>query len=162
MGGSIEDWDPDEGIYPLERAVERIEAAAQVAHDLPFPFMLTARAENHIRGNPDLNDTIERLNAYARVGADVLFAPGLRDAEQITRLCEEVPKPVNVLAHRGLSRDEIVGAGAQRISVGGALTWTAVEAMARAAEQIRDRGDFTALGSAGRLKEWLQQPDSAG
>src|SRR5947209_8064791 len=161
VGGSIEDWDARKGIYPLERAVERVAAAAEVAHALPFPFMLTARAENHIRGNPDLDDTIERLNAYAQAGADVLFAPGLRDAGQVARLCESVAKPVNVLAHRGLTRDEIVGAGAQRISVGGALTWTAVEAMASAAEQIRDRGDFTTLGSAARIKEWLGQPESA-
>jgi len=161
VGGSIEDWEPGAGIYPLDRAVERVAAAAQAARHLAFPFMLTARAENHIRGHPDLDDTIARLRAYERAGADVLYAPGLRDADQIRAVCAGVSKPVNVLAHPGLTVAEIIGAGAQRISVGGALTWTAVEAMARAAEQIRDGGDFSSLGSVARIKDWLAPADAS-
>jgi 2-methylisocitrate lyase-like PEP mutase family enzyme len=155
VGGSIEDWDADDGLYPLERAVERVTAAAEAAHRLPFPFALTARAENHLRGNPDLDDTIARLQAYERAGADVLYAPGLRSVDQIRAVCAAVSKPVNVLARPGLTMAAIAGAGAQRVSVGGALTWTAVEAMARAAEQIRDSGDFSSLASPARVRDWL-------
>ena len=136
VGASIEDNDPSEGIYELAHAADRIAAAAQTAHGLDFPFTLTARAENHIRGNPDLDDTIARLQAFEAAGADVLFAPGLRTGEEIRRVCEAVSKPVNVLALRGMSMDEIIDAGAQRISVGGGLTWIAVNAMADAARRI--------------------------
>jgi 2-methylisocitrate lyase-like PEP mutase family enzyme len=117
--------------------------------------MLTARAENHIRGNPDLDDTIARLQAYDRAGADVLFAPGLRTADEIRVVCGATSKPVNVLARPGLSVSEIFDAGAQRVSVGGALAWTAIEAMARTAEQIRDSGDLSGLASATRIRDWL-------
>jgi 2-methylisocitrate lyase-like PEP mutase family enzyme len=157
VGGSIEDWDPEEGLYPLEQAAARVAAASAVARDLGFPFMLTARAENHIRGNPDLDDTIARLKAYEEAGADVLYAPGLRGVEEIGAVCAAVGKPVNVLAYRGITVAEIAQAGGQRISVGGALTWTAVEALARAAEKIRHEGDFSLLGSAARIPEWLAQ-----
>ena len=135
VGGSIEDWDPETGIYPLAQAAERVAAACEAAHRLDFPFTVTARAENLIRGNPDLDDTIARLLAYERAGADVLFAPGLRDADQIRTVCAATSKPVNVLAHAKLTMREIVDAGAQRVSVGGALTWTAVNAMVAAAER---------------------------
>jgi 2-methylisocitrate lyase-like PEP mutase family enzyme len=155
VGGSIEDWDPERGIYPIEEAVERVAAACSASRSLGFPFTLTARAENQIRGNPDLNDTIARLQAYERAGADVLYAPGLREIDQIRAVCAAVSKPVNVLAHPGLTLREIVDAGAQRISVGGALTWTAVEAMAHAAERIRDEGDFSELASGSRIRDWL-------
>jgi 2-methylisocitrate lyase-like PEP mutase family enzyme len=155
VGGSIEDWDPKQGIYPIDHAVTRIAAASQAARRLDFPFMLTARAENHIRGRRDLEDTIARLTAYERAGADVLYAPGLRGAEEIKAVCDAVTAPVNVLAFSGMTTQEIFGAGAQRISVGGALTWTAIEAAAHAAEQIRDQGDFSALASAPRIREWL-------
>ncbi len=155
VGGSIEDWDPKTGIYPLAQAVERIEAACTAAHALDFPFTVTARAENLIRGNPDLDDTIARLLAYEQAGADVLFAPGLRDGAQIRAVCEATSKPVNVLAHAKLTMREIVEAGAQRVSVGGALTWTAVTAMVAAAERIRDDGDFSVLGSSAPFREWL-------
>jgi 2-methylisocitrate lyase-like PEP mutase family enzyme len=117
--------------------------------------MLTARAENHIRGNPDLDDTIARLHAFERAGADVLYAPGLRTGDEIRAVCEAVSKPVNVLAHRGLSLSEIVEAGGRRISVGGALTWVAVNAFAAAAERMRDHGDFSMLAAPARLGEWL-------
>ena len=156
VGGSIEDWDAEDGIYPIEHAVTRIAAASDAARGLGFPFMLTARAENHIRGVRDLDDTIARLQAYERAGADVLYAPGLRDAEEIRTVCETVSAPVNVLAFPGMTSKEIFEAGAQRISVGGSLTWTAMEAMARAAEQIRDQGDFSSLASPARIREWLE------
>jgi 2-methylisocitrate lyase-like PEP mutase family enzyme len=155
VGGSIEDYDPQEGLYELDLAVERVAAAVEAARRLDFPFTLTARAENHIRRNPDIDDTIARLQAYERVGADVLYAPGLRTGEEIRAVCDAVSKPVNVLAHRGLTTSEIVAAGAQRISVGGALTWAAVGALVAAAEQIRDHGDFSALVAPARLREWL-------
>ena len=155
VGASIEDYDADHGIYPLEDAARRVAAAAEAARALDVPFTLTARAENHIRGHPDLDDTIARLQAYERAGADVLYAPGLRAGEEIRTVCDAVSKPVNVLAHRGLTMSEIVAAGAQRISVGGALTWAAVGALVAAAEQIRDHGDFSGLVAPARLREWL-------
>jgi 2-methylisocitrate lyase-like PEP mutase family enzyme len=117
--------------------------------------MLVARAENHIRGNPDLDDTIARLLAYQEAGADVLYAPGLTSASEIRAVCNAVARPVNVLAWPGLTTADIFAAGAQRVSVGGALAWTAVEAVAQAAERIRDTGDFSALGSSGRIRTWL-------
>ena len=120
-----------------------------------FRSLLTARAENHIRGNPDLDDTLARLQAFDEAGADVLYAPGLRTVEEIRTVCEAVSRPVNVLARPDLSTAEVVEAGAQRISVGGALTWTAVNAAAAADSAIRDRGDFSQLGSKPPLEEWF-------
>jgi 2-methylisocitrate lyase-like PEP mutase family enzyme len=122
---------------------------------LGFPFTLTARAENHIRGNPDLEDTIARLQAFEQAGADVLYAPGLRSAEEIGAVCQAVSKPVNVLALPGLSLSEIVAAGARRVSVGGGLTWVAVSAMVDVAKAIRDTGDFSSLATTLPLDEWL-------
>ena len=158
VGGSIEDYDPRGEIYDLDHAVERIAAACEAARQLDFPFTLTARAENLIRNNPDLDDTIARLRAFEEVGADVLYAPGLFSVEQISAVCAAVSKPVNVLARTDLSMQEIVEAGGQRVSVGGALAWVAAGAMARAAEEIRDRGDFSSLasGSGAQVSEWLR------
>ena len=155
VGGSIEDWDRAGEIYGLDHAVERVAAASEEARRLDFPFTLTARAENHIRGNPDLDDTIARLQAYERAGADVLYAPGLRGAEEIRAVCEATSKPVNVLARPGLTLSEIAAAGGRRISVGGALTWVAVGAMAAAAERMRDLGDFSALDVPVEIEQWL-------
>ncbi len=155
VGGSIEDYDPTGHLYELPLAVERVAAAVEAARGLGWPFTLTARAENHIRGNPDLLDTIARLKAFEEAGADVLYAPGLRTAEEIHAVCDALSKPVNVLARPELSMSEIVEAGAQRISVGGALTWTAVNAFVEAAIKIRDDGDFSSLGDGSRLDEWL-------
>jgi len=146
VGGSIEDFAPSEGIYPVDHAAERIEAASHAARALAFPFILTGRAENHIRGNPDLGDTIARLQAYEAAGADVLYAPGLRTPDEIRAVCEAVSKPVNVLAHPGLTLDEIADAGARRVSVGGALAWAAVEGFADAARRVAS-GDLSALGA---------------
>jgi len=156
VGGSIEDHDPATGLYDMDHAAERIAAAVEAARGCGFPFTLTARAENHIRGNPDLDDTIARLQAYERAGADVLFAPGLRNGDEIRAVCSMVGKPVNVLAHKGLTIGEIVDAGGARISVGGALAWVAVNAMAAAAQRIRDEGDFSVLAGAGQIPEWLR------
>jgi 2-methylisocitrate lyase-like PEP mutase family enzyme len=156
VGGSIEDWDPDsERLYDIDHAAERVHAAAEAAHALPHPFMLTARAENHVHGVRDLEDTIARLQAYEGAGADVLYAPGLRDGDEIRAVAAAVTSPLNVLAHRGLTFDEIVDAGGQRISVGGALTWVAVGAMADAARAIRDPGDFSVLQAPAQLHDWL-------
>ncbi|HUB42046.1 MAG TPA: isocitrate lyase/phosphoenolpyruvate mutase family protein [Streptosporangiaceae bacterium] len=155
VGGSIEDYDPGGHIYELSHAAERIAAAADAARGLGFAFQLTARAENHIRGNPDLTDTIARLQAYEQAGADVLYAPGLRSTDEIRLVCDAVSKPVNVLAVPGLSFSDIAGAGAQRVSVGGALTWVAAKAMVEAATAIRDSGDFTKLAARLPLGDWF-------
>jgi 2-methylisocitrate lyase-like PEP mutase family enzyme len=120
VGCSIEDYDSSEGIYDLDQATDRVIAAANAAHALPYPFLLTARAENHLRGNQDLEDTIARLQAYERAGADVLYAPGLETVEEIHAVCGAISRPVNVLARPDLSLRQLVDAGAQRISVGGA------------------------------------------
>jgi 2-methylisocitrate lyase-like PEP mutase family enzyme len=155
VGGSIEDWDPEHGLYDREQAVERVHAAAEAAHGFDFPFVLTARAENHIRGNPHVEDTIERLRAFQAVGAEVLYAPGLRSVAEIRAVCEAVSKPVNVLAVPQLTVLQITAAGAQRISVGGALTWVAAKAVADAATAIRDSGDLSALGGRPPLERWF-------
>ncbi len=151
VGGSIEDYDPAGRIYDVGHAVERVAAAAEAARRLDFPFTFTARAENHIRGNPDLDDTIARLQAYEEAGADVLYAPGLGSGEEIRAVREATGLPLNVLAFGGLRRGEIVAAGAQRISVGSGLAWTAFESMADAAEAMRDHGDFSALRAPRRV-----------
>ena len=156
VGGSIEDYDPSGMIYDLQHAATRVAAAADAARSLGFPFTLTARAENHIRGNPDLHDTITRLQAYANAGADVVYAPGLRTTDEIRAICDAVARPVNVLAVPGLSLALMAEAGVRRVSVGGSLTWVAVKAMADAAESIRDGGDFSALAARLPLDEWFQ------
>ncbi len=146
VGGSIEDYGPEiKAIYCLDHAVARVAAAVEAAKQLSFPFMLTARAENHIRGNPNLEDTIARLQAYEQAGADVLYAPGLKSSDEIRTVCEAISKPLNVLARPHLTTSEIAEAGGRRISVGGTLTWVAIGAMVEAAEKMRDEGDFSAL-----------------
>jgi 2-methylisocitrate lyase-like PEP mutase family enzyme len=158
VGGSIEDYDRDDGeLYETERAAERVAAAAEAASALDFPFTLTARAENHLRGNPDLDDTTARLQAFERAGADVLYAPALLSAEEIKTVCDAVSKPVNVLAFArlGLTLGEIAEAGAQRVSVGSGLTWAATDAAIEAAERVIDSGDFSGMATPGRVREWL-------
>jgi 2-methylisocitrate lyase-like PEP mutase family enzyme len=151
-GGSIEDYDPAGQLYELSHAIERVAAAAEAA--VPSGFVLTGRAENHIRGNPDLEDTIARLQAYEAAGADVLYAPGLATVEEIRAVCSAVSKPVNVLARANLALRDITGAGAQRVSVGGALTWVAVAGLVSAAERMKG-GDFSALAGGVKIGEWL-------
>src|SRR5919108_1206114 len=156
VGGSIEDWDRDGAIYVLNHGAERIAAAREAADGLGFPFILTARAENFLHDNPDLDDTIARLQAYERAGADVLYAPGLGTTEQIRAISEATGKPLNVLARSGLSLSEMADAGAQRVSVGSRLLWVAVAAMVSAAEAIRDSGDFSQLAVRVDPDEWLR------
>ena len=155
VGGSIEDFDPAGEIYDFGHAVERVAAACEAARALSFPFTLTARAENHVRDNPDLDDTIARLQAFEQAGADVLYAPGLRNGEEIRAVSEATSKPLNVLAHPRLSMSEVVEAGGRRISVGGGLTWVAVAAMAGAAQEMLESGDFSVLAARVRIDEWL-------
>ena len=153
-GGSIEDYDHAEDLlYPLEEAVERVAAAVEAAR--ATGFVLAARAENHIRGVSDLDDTIKRLQAYEEAGADVLFAPGIH-GDQIKTVCDAVSKPVNVLAFPGMKASEIFEAGAQRISVGGQLTWVAIAAAGEAASSLLSHGDFSVLKAKLRGADWLR------
>ncbi|MGH1354378.1 MAG: isocitrate lyase/PEP mutase family protein [Thalassovita sp.] len=145
VGGSIEDatGDPDRPIYGFSQAVERVQAAAEAAKDLPF--LLTARAENHLWGQDDLADTIKRLQAFSQAGADVLFAPGLPGIKAIRTLCQEVDKPVNVvMGLKGVNYTvaELADAGVSRISVGGSFARAAFGALMRAAEEVRQHGSF--------------------
>ena len=154
VGGSIEDWDPgDKVIYCLEHAVARIEAAVEAARAFDFPFTLTARAENQLRGLNGFDDTIARLQAYEKAGADVLYAPGLRSHDEVRTVCEAVSKPVNVLAWPGLTMDGIAEAGGQRVSLGSWLwsvsTRSGFDGAMEVAALIRDRGDFTVLTADG-------------
>jgi 2-methylisocitrate lyase-like PEP mutase family enzyme len=145
VGCSIEDYtgDPAGPMYCVEHAVARIAAAAEAAHSGPVHLVLTARAENHIRGNPDLDDTIARLRAYGEAGADVLYAPGLTRIEDIRRVVGEVGRPVNVLTVPGAPPvRELASAGVARISTGGALAMVAVDAFAQAARELLDEGTY--------------------
>jgi 2-methylisocitrate lyase-like PEP mutase family enzyme len=148
VGGSIEDATgrADDPIYALEFACERIRAAAEAARALLFAFTLTARAENYLFGRPNLGDTIRRLQAYQDAGADVLYAPGLTDLDEIAALVREVDRPVNVLAGvRGLRADRaaLCAVGVKRISVGSALARRAYGALLQAADEMQEDGVFT-------------------
>ena len=155
VGASIEDYDAGM-LLPVDEAVGRVEAAVSAARSLSFPFTLTARAENHIRGNPDLDDTISRLLRYEAVGADVLYAPGLRTTDEIRAVCEALSRPVNVLALRGMRFADIAAAGATRVSVGGGLASVAADAFIAAATAIRDDGDFSVLSVEHSPREYLR------
>ena len=151
VGGSIEDatGHPAQPIYDFDLAVKRVAAAARVAQAHPFPFTLTARAENYLHGRPDLDDTIRRLQAFAAAGADVLYAPGLRDLVTIRRVVEAVRKPVNVVmssADPSITVQQLADAGVKRISVGGALSRLAFAAVRDAAVAMRDTGSFAWVG----------------
>ncbi len=150
VGGSIEDasGDPASPIYPIELAVERVAAAVEVARALPFPFILSARAENFLHGRPDLDDTIRRLQAFGAVGADVLYAPGLPSLDAVRTVCAAVSKPVNVLAGPGYSVEALAEAGAKRISLGSGLSRVALGAFLRAAEEMANTGSFDCLADA--------------
>ncbi|HYK38136.1 isocitrate lyase/phosphoenolpyruvate mutase family protein [Alloacidobacterium sp.] len=149
VGGSIEDTSTDlaHPIYDFTHAVERVAAAAEAACALPFPFMFVARAENYLHGRPDLEDTIRRLQAFEKAGAEVLYAPGLTRAEDIKAVCAAVSKPVNVLAAlKGaphLSVAELAALGVRRISLGSALSRAALSAFIRASREIKENGTFT-------------------
>ncbi|MBI1737565.1 MAG: isocitrate lyase/phosphoenolpyruvate mutase family protein [Candidatus Rokubacteria bacterium] len=148
VGGSIEDatGDPARPIYDFALAVERVHAAVRTARSLPVPFMVTARAENLLHGRHDLDDTIKRLQAFEKVGADVLYAPGLRDLATIRTVARSVGKPINVVmsaADPALTVAELAEAGVKRISVGGALSRLALAAFLRGAREMKDQGAFT-------------------
>ncbi|HUA97223.1 MAG TPA: isocitrate lyase/phosphoenolpyruvate mutase family protein [Terracidiphilus sp.] len=147
VGGSIEDGkdSAERPIHELSFAAERVRAAAEAAHGLPFPFTLTARAENYLNGRPDLDDTIRRLQAYQEAGADVLYAPGLRTRAEIAAVVGAVDRPVNVLMGLNgmeVSLAELAEMGVRRVSVGGALARAALGAFLRAAEEMRSLGSF--------------------
>lgn len=147
VGGSIEDatYRPDQPVYTVELAAERIRAAAEVARSLSFPFTLTARAENYLVGRADLADTIRRLQVYQSAGADVLFAPGLRNVEDIETVVRSVDRPVNVImGFHGvqLTFQGLAAMGVARVSVGGSLARAALGAFLNAAREIRGQGSF--------------------
>ncbi len=157
-GGSIEDSTgrPEEPVYGFELAVERVRAAAEAARSLPFPFTLTARAENYLLGRPDLEDTIRRLQAYQEAGADVLYAPGLASRDDIASVVRSVDRPVNVvmgLQGVQLSLAELSGIGVKRVSVGSSLSRAALGAFLRAAREMRESGTFTFAEEAVSFRE---------
>jgi 2-methylisocitrate lyase-like PEP mutase family enzyme len=158
VGGSTEDatGDPARPIYDFQLAVERVHAAVEVARSLPFPFVLTARAENLLHGRSDLDDTIRRLQAFERAGADVLYAPGLRDLATIRTVVASVGKPVNVVmsaADPALTAAQLAEAGVKRISVGGALSRLALAAFLRGAREMKEPGGFTWVRDAVPTRE---------
>ena len=163
-GASVEDasGDPAEPIYPFELAVERVRAAASVTKALPFPFMLTARAENFLHGRRDLADTIRRLQAFEEAGADVLYAPGIASKEEISAVVSSVGRPVNVLIGMpGMpgSLADLAELGVKRVSVGGALARAAIGALLRAGREMRESGTFGFLAEAGSFRDvdqWLE------
>ena len=148
VGGSIEDatGDPQNPIYDFALAVERVQAAVETGRSLPVPFVLTARAENLLHGRPDLDDTIRRLQAFEKAGADVLYAPGLRDIPTIRTVVRAVGKPLNVVmsaADPAITQAQLAEAGVKRISVGGALSRLALAAFLKGAREMKDAGGFT-------------------
>jgi 2-methylisocitrate lyase-like PEP mutase family enzyme len=151
VGGSIEDstGDRQRPLYGLQQAVERMAAAAEAARALPFPFVLVGRAENYLHGRRDLDDTIRRLQAFESAGADALYAPGLTRPEDIRTVCASVSKPVNVVMglvganHTSLTVAELAALGVRRVSLGSALSRTALGAFLRAAREVKDHGSFT-------------------
>lgn len=145
VGGSIEDATgrSDDPLYDLALATERIEAAVAAARAQPFPFTLVARAEGFIRGRPDLEEVIRRLQAFERAGADVLFAPGLPDLAAVRRVCASVSKPVNVMAAapgRGFTVANLAEAGVKRISLAASLYRAAMTALRDAAREVQEAG----------------------
>jgi 2-methylisocitrate lyase-like PEP mutase family enzyme len=169
VGGSIEDATnrPEQPIYDLGLAIERVRAAVEAARALPFPFTLTARAENYLHGRPDLADTIRRLQAYQEAGADVLYAPGLASREDIAAVVRAVDRPVNVvmgLQGAQLSLAELSEIGVKRVSVGSALSRAALGAFLRAAREMREGGTFEFAAEAVSYREisamfGAQRPD---
>lgn len=153
VGGSIEDatGDPEMPLYDIGLATERVVAAVAAARALPFPFTLTARTENYLRGNPSLDDTIARLRAFEQAGADVLMAPGLPDLEAVRAVCAAVSKPVNFMAGikgRSFTVAELAAAGVRRISLAGSLYRAAITGFVAAAGEVKERGTFDYLDHA--------------
>ena len=151
VGGSIEDatGDKDKPLYDIAHAVERIAAAVVAKRKLPFPFMLTARTENFLRGNPDLDDTIKRLQAFEKAGADVLMAPGLPSLDAVRAVCAAVSRPVNFMAGikgKSFSVSELEAAGVKRISLATSLYRAAMTGLLDAAREVKENGRFGYLG----------------
>ncbi|HEV8533669.1 MAG TPA: isocitrate lyase/phosphoenolpyruvate mutase family protein [Methylomirabilota bacterium] len=147
VGGSIEDatGDKDKPLYDLSLAAERVAAAVQAARALSFPFTLTARAENYLRGNPNLDDTIKRLQAFEKAGADVLFAPGLPDLEAVRAVCAAISKPFNFMVGikgKSFTVAELTAAGVKRISLATSLYREAMSGLVNAAREVKDKGTF--------------------
>jgi 2-methylisocitrate lyase-like PEP mutase family enzyme len=167
VGGSVEDSTgrPDAPIYSPSQAVERVAAAVEAARALPFPFTLTARAENFLHGRPDLEDTIGRLRAYEAAGADVLYAPGLRSIEDVRTVCAAVSRPVNVLATVGFTVGQLAEAGARRVSLGGAFARAALGTFLGAAREVREEGSFRFLEDAAPWSDlaafWTGRPEGS-
>jgi 2-methylisocitrate lyase-like PEP mutase family enzyme len=146
-GASIEDatYRPDEPILDRELATDRVRAAVEAARALPYPFTLTARSENFIRGRPDLDDTLSRLQAFEAAGADVLYAPGLPDESTVRLACSSVAKPVNYVAGIGPTRftlGELKQLGVRRVTIGTSFCRAALTALVRAAREVLDQGSF--------------------
>lgn len=167
VGGSIEDSvnrPGDELVYDIGHATDRIRAAVEAARSLPFPFTLTARAENFLVGRPDLADTIRRLQAYQEAGADVLYAPCITTREEITAVVRSVDRPVNFLMGTQPTRysvAELSAMGVRRISVGSALATAALGAFLRGAREMRERGTFEYTKESagfGEVSALLRQP----
>jgi 2-methylisocitrate lyase-like PEP mutase family enzyme len=147
VGGSIEDFS-GQALYPMDQALLRIEAAVQAARALPLHFTLTARCENFLRGNPDLDDTIARLQAFERAGADVLMAPGLPDLDAVQRVCAALNKPFNFMAGirgKSFSVAELQAVGVKRISLATSLYRAAMTALVDAAREVQGGGTFQYL-----------------
>lgn len=157
VGGSIEDAsrNPDDPIYAFGLSVDRVRAAVEAARSLPFPFTLTARAEDFLHGRIEIRYTIKRLQAFQEAGADVLYAPGLVKKEDIAAVVSSVDRPVNVLMGLGqpMTVPELGEMGVKRISVGSTLMRTALGAFLRAAKEIRERGTFTFAADAAKTSE---------
>jgi 2-methylisocitrate lyase-like PEP mutase family enzyme len=143
-GCSIEDWSGERrALYDGELAAARVAAAAEAAHSGPVRLVLTARAENYLRGNPDLDDTIARLRSFQEAGADVLYAPALDSPDQLRELLAAVDLPVNVLARPGAPTvAELAGLGVSRVSVGGSFALAALGATVTAATELLERGTY--------------------
>jgi 2-methylisocitrate lyase-like PEP mutase family enzyme len=152
-GGSIEDYcgDPGNPIFEFDLAVERIVAAVEASRSLTQDFVVTARCENFLWGRRDLDDTIKRLQAFSKAGADVLYAPGLPDLDSVRRVCAEVDKPVNIvmgLSSTGFTVPELAAAGVKRISVGASFARAAYGAFVNAATEVINDGSFAYADSA--------------
>ena len=158
VGGSIEDasGDKERPLYDIGQATERVAAAAQAARSRAFPFTLTARAENFLRGNPDLEDTIRRLQAYEKAGADVLFAPGLPDLAAVKKVCASLSKPFNFMVGikgKSFTVAELEAAGVRRISLATSLYRAAMSGLLEAAREVKEKGSF------GYLDRSVSTPD---
>jgi 2-methylisocitrate lyase-like PEP mutase family enzyme len=153
VGGSIEDatGNPDRPLYDIGHATERVVAAVQAARALPFAFTLTARAENFLRGNPNLDDTIKRLQAFEQAGADVLFAPGLPDLAAVRTVCAALSRPFNFMVGikgKSFTVAELEAAGVRRISLATSLYRAAMSGLLNAAREVKDKGTFGYLDAS--------------